>query len=108
MEENLYKFVFIKTNQPNVVNLIEVVQDVTLQDTYQFYRSNAEIDYFEEYENSEPLLDTNVFEYNKNYLIQYIETGDFGYWNNGVANVFINSIDIENDIYHYFYMQFSL
>jgi len=108
MEENLYKFVFIKTNEPNVVNLIEVVQDVTLEDTYQFYRSNAEIDYLEEYENSEPLLDTNVFEYNKNYLIQYIETGDFGYWNNGVANVFINSIDIENDIYHYFYMQFSL
>lgn len=111
MEEDIYKFVFIKSNRPNIVNLIEVVQDVLLPSTYQFYRSNIEFNN-EEYDNNnnnnETLLHSNELESDKHYLIQFIETGDFGYWENGVANVFINSIDIENDIYHYFYMQFSL
>lgn len=41
------------------------------------------------------------------FLIQYKETGDFGYFQNGKDHLFENQREMEMDVYHFFYMYYS-
>ena len=113
-----FKFVFMKTIDANKVNPIEVIQDICLPETYQFYRSQIDVLYdnndqiYDNGNKNEPSLYSHLLNMDKKYLIQFIETGDFGYWENGNTHFFStiieNSVAIETDIYHFFYMQYSV
>jgi hypothetical protein len=110
----MYKFVFIKKQEIDkdyiLVNVIELVEDVNsiyelLEANIDFlYNTDGNIDYY--------ILYKHFYdgELTKKYLIQFTESGNFGYWENGEIVEFESeqNTEIENDVYHFFYMMFSL
>ena len=116
----MYKFVFIKKEEINknviLVNVIELVEDACTLDTYQLF----EVDIRLLYDTQESLDSISALICNKEkeqkqqkqkkYLIQFTNTGNFGYWKNGKTVEFESekNEEIENDVYHFFYMMFSL
>jgi hypothetical protein len=49
----------------------------------------------------------HLSEETSSFLIQYKETGDFGYFEKGKDHLFENQREMEMDIYHFFYMYYS-
>jgi hypothetical protein len=54
------------------------------------------------------IIDDTLLDANAKYLIQFANTGNFGYYSVGkLLHIFENQTEIEQDIYHYYFMQFS-
>jgi hypothetical protein len=54
------------------------------------------------------IIDDEVLDPNVNYLIQMREMGNYGIYSVGTGiQIFENQIEVEQDIYHYYYMTFS-
>jgi len=54
------------------------------------------------------VIDDTLLDSNTKYLIQFADTGNFGYYSVGnPPHIFENQTEIEQDIYHYYFMQFS-
>jgi hypothetical protein len=91
-----YHFVHAKNLNPDETNppffLLEIQKDICSPELYQFI----------------PLaISTESIHNEKQYLIQYEETGEFGYVQNEKDYLFENQKEIEWDVYHFFYMYYS-
>lgn len=91
-----YDFVYAKNLDRENVNppsfLLEIQKDICSPDLYHFI----------------PLvISTQTIDKDKQYLIQYKATGEFGYVQNEKDYLFENQKEIEWDVYHFFYMYYS-
>jgi hypothetical protein len=102
-----YSFVLIKDkDNSELYNPIKVEQDIC-NDSFIFKRCNLAILDSCLQDNS-CIIDDVVLDPSTNYLIQTLEMGNFGFYSVGnPIQIFENQVEVENDIYHYFFMEFS-
>lgn len=91
-----YDFVYAKNLDPEKTNppffLLEIQKDICSPELYHLI----------------PLvISTESIQKEKQYLIQYKDTGEFGYVQNEEDHLFENQKEIEWDVYHFFYMYYS-
>lgn len=105
---NNYEFIFIKDREnTHLYHPIQIEQDIC-NESYIFKKSAlavyvADLDTYVHMSIDDVVLDPQT-----KYLIQTKEMGNFGYYSVGnPLYIFENQIEVENDIYHYYFMQFS-
>ena len=103
-----YSFVLIKDiDNPEMYHPIKVEPDIC-NESFNFKHCNLAI-----FSNSinkcqQIMIDDVVLDPSLDYLIQMQEIGHFGIYSvgNGIQ-IFENQVEVEQDIYHYYFMQFS-
>ena len=98
-----YHFILIKNNTNNTYHPLIIEKDICNDEVYNFERSHINL-----FENECIVIEDIILDANRNYLIQDLDTGKFGYYSVGnPIIIFENQEEIEQDIYHFYFMEFS-
>uniref|UniRef100_A0A6C0HXW1 Uncharacterized protein n=1 Tax=viral metagenome TaxID=1070528 RepID=A0A6C0HXW1_9ZZZZ len=106
MTEDDYSFVLIKDeDNSELYHPIKVEPDFC-NDSFIF--KNCKLAILDSCLQDKILIDDVVLDHSANYLIQTREMGHFGVYSvgNGIK-IFENQVEVEQDIYHYYFMKFS-
>ena len=95
-----YTFVLIKDRDHSYYHPVLVEQDICNES---FIFKNAHLMVCKE----NTMLNNVIIEPQQKYLIQTKDMGNFGYYSVGnPIHIFENQVEVELDIYHYYFMQF--
>ena len=101
-----YSFVLIQDKENSeLYHPIQVERDIC-NDSFIFKECNLAI--MSQCLQEQIIIDNEILDNGVKYLIQTREMGNYGIYSVGTGiQIFENQIEVEQDIYHYYYMKFS-